>query len=278
MIMTDTNEKNTRKIITLLTDFGLRDPYVASMKGVIYSINPKALVVDISHDIEGFDIYEGAFVLACAFKYFPRKTIHTVVVDPGVGTERRGIVVETENYLFVGPDNGVLMLAAEMDGIKRVVKIENRRFMRPLITYTFHGRDVFAPIAAHLSLGIPITEIGREIKDYIVPSFVKPEYTEDGIVAHVIHVDRFGNVITNITSKIVFEILKWSYGDELMVELPDGRRKTILFQKSYGFVEKGAPLLLIDSEGFLELAVNMGNAAKKFKVGRGSSLLIYPRR
>ncbi|RLE63251.1 MAG: hypothetical protein DRN53_02510 [Thermoprotei archaeon] len=266
----------SRRIITLLTDFGLKDPYVASMKGVIYSINPEVIVVDISHNISSFDIQEGAFVLACAFKYFPKGTVHVVVVDPGVGTERRGIVVESNNYLFVGPDNGVLMLAAHIDGARRVVEITNRKYMRSKITHTFHGRDIFAPVAAYLSLGVSISEIGKEIEDYMVPKFVKPEYSRDKVKAYVIHIDKFGNVITNVTSRIVFEELKWSYGQKLIVELPGGESMLVPFQKSYGFVKKGTPLLLIDSEDFLELAINMGSAAEEFGIARGALITIYP--
>ncbi len=250
-----------RRIITLLTDFGTKDYFVAEMKAVILSINPNVEIVDITHEVEKYNILNASFILACAYKWFPKGTVHVVVVDPGVGTKRRAIVVESKNYYFVGPDNGVLMMASLRDGIKRVVEITNKKYMLERISTTFHGRDIFAPVAAYISKGVDLSDIGREINDYIVPEFVEPQIVDKRtIIGKIIHIDSFGNLITNIDRSIL-DKLNVSYGHHLEVRL---RNKVIRvpFLPSYGYVKKGEFLALIDSEDFLEIAVNQGNASK----------------
>jgi S-adenosylmethionine hydrolase len=182
-------------MITLTTDFGLKDPYVAEMKGAILTINPKATIVDLSHGVNKFDVRVGAFMLASATPYFPEGTVHLAVIDPGVGTERRAIVVQTKRSFFVGPDNGVLMLAAKKEGVKQIHQLTNPKFMLPQVSSTFHGRDIFAPAAAYLDQGVQAKEFGPEITDVVTPKFAAVEHRGDVLVGEVLDVDDFGNVI-----------------------------------------------------------------------------------
>jgi S-adenosylmethionine hydrolase len=259
-------------IVTLLSDFGLRDPYVAEMKAVILSRCNKAKIVDISHEIAKFDIRMGAFVLASATPYFPKGTVHVAVVDPGVGTERRPIVMETELRYLVGPDNGVLTLAAWKEGVKHVYVIRDKRFMLPKVSKTFHGRDVFAPTAAHLAGGAAASVLGEEISNYIVPSFAKPRLEENSVLGEVLHVDGFGNIITNVQSSTLTE-LGIHEGDVVTVGI--GNKTTALkFCSTYGGVHRGDALALVGSHDFLEISVNQGNAAERFNPNRGGSICL----
>lgn len=260
------------KVITLLTDFGEKDHYVASMKGVILSIAGPVMLIDISHEVPKFDVRAAAYVLRCAYKYFPAGTIHLVVVDPGVGTERRALAVKTRQYVFVGPDNGVLIPAARDDGIVRAVSIENRRYMREAVSYTFHGRDIFAPAAAHLARGVPIEELGPEVDDYVVPEYAEPHIEDCEAEAEVIYIDGFGNCATNLREDDLAR-LGIKYGDEVELELEKRRIVTKLLP-SFGYARPGEVLLLINSEGFLEVAVNMGNAARELGVRPGTKVRV----
>ena len=186
-------------IISLLSDFGQKDPYVAEMKAVILSINPQARIVDITHEVEKFNIRMGAFILASATPYFPPNTVHVAVVDPGVGTERRSIIVETKRGFYVGPDNGLLMLAAHKEGIVKVYHIDNPKYMLSRVSRTFHGRDIFAPAAAHLAAGTNPFEFGPAIEDYVFPEFVKSQAKRGEVVGEVLHIDGFGNIVSNIS-------------------------------------------------------------------------------
>ena len=188
-------------MITLTSDFGLKDPYVAEMKGVILTINPQATIIDVTHYVEKFDIRVGAFMLASAAPYFPKDTIHLAVIDPGVGTERRAILIQTKRSFFVGPDNGVLMLAAQNQGIEHLYEISNPKFMLPKLSSTFHGRDVFAPAAAHLDKGIKPSEFGPEITEAATPKFASVERRNSSLIGEVWYIDDFGNIITNISQK-----------------------------------------------------------------------------
>lgn len=262
----------TAPIITLLSDFGLRDPYVAEMKAVILSICPQARLVDISHKIEKFNIRMGAFVLASAATYFPKGSIHMAVVDPGVGTKRRAILVEAENRFFVGPDNGLLMLAAKKEGIRHVINITNKRYMLTRVSRTFHGRDIFAPTAAHLAIGVAPADFGSEIHDYMVPQFAKPGSTNNALLGEVIHVDDFGNIVTNI-SKVELEKKGIREGAMLRLRLKDKPIK-LKFCSTYGEVPDGEALTLIGSHDFLEISVNRGNASKKFGAKEGDAVTV----
>jgi len=256
-----------RPIIALLSDFGVKDPYVAEMKGVILNICPEAEVVDITHEIEKFNVKMGAFVLASASRYFPEGTIYVAVVDPGVGTERRAIIVKTAKALLVGPDNGLLMLAAQNQGIKNVYEIKNPRYMLPKISRTFHGRDIFAPAAAYLARGIPPEDFGPEITDYIVPTYGNPVIKGKNVKGEILHIDGFGNLITNISREIL-ERIHLKEGGFLKIRFQD---KVFEFRlcRAYGEVAEGKPLAIIGSHDFLEFSVNLGDASKFFglKVG-----------
>jgi len=261
-----------RPIISLLSDFGSRDPYVAEMKAVILSICQDANVVDISHEIEKFNIRMGAFILAQAAPYFPKGTIHIAVVDPGVGTSRRPIIVETERSLYVGPDNGLLILAAQKEGIQQVYEITNSRYMLKKVSRTFHGRDIFSPAAAYLANGVNPSEFGPPVKDPVKPSFSAPKIRGDAIFGEVIHVDGFGNLITNISEENLSE-LGISEGENLRVQLGDNQMDLKLCS-SYDDVARGALLSLIGGTCFFEISVNQGNASKTLDVEPGTPVIL----
>jgi len=258
-------------LITLLSDFGLKDPYVAEMKAVILTICPEARIVDISHSIEKFNIRMGALVLASATRYFPKGSIHVAVVDPGVGTRRRAVLVETKKAFFIGPDNGLLMLAVHREKIKHVYSMTNTKLMLPRVTSTFHGRDVFAPAAAHLANGTAPLHFGREIKDYVVPHYVSPLLQARRIVGEILHVDDFGNIITNIMGT---ELEKAGFKPkELSICLKSKRFHANLCD-AYGDVAPKSVLVLIGSHDFLEIAVNQGNAAKTLNAKAGDRVVV----
>jgi S-adenosylmethionine hydrolase len=260
------------RIITLTTDFGLKDPYVAEMKAAMLGICPAATLVDITHEIEKFNIRMGAFVLSCAANYFPKGTIHVVVVDPSVGTRRNPILIETERGFFIGPDNGVLLLAAERDGIENFREITNRRFMLPEVSNTFHGRDVFAPVAAHLANGVEIKEIGPELSKIVRPLFARVKSKKGVLTGEILHLDDFGNIITNITAAQIDHL---GSRDQLEIEL--GRRILKLrLRKTYGEAERNEALALIGSHGYFEIAVNQGRGVEEFKVKAGDKIAVSP--
>jgi len=261
-------------VITLLSDFGLKDPYVAEMKAVILSICSEARVVDISHEIEKFNIRTGAFVLASAAPYFPQGTIHVAVVDPGVGTKRRPLVIETGHCFYVGPDNGLLMLSAKREGICHVYTISNPRYMLHRVSRTFHGRDVFAPAAAHLARGCSASEFGPEVHDYVVPKFAKPRLRGDALLGEVLHIDDFGNVISNLSVKDL-EKIGIREGSLLRVQLK-GKLLRLKLCSAYGEVPAKTPLAIIGSTDFLEVSINQGNASEEFRAKMGDLIRISP--
>ncbi len=255
-------------VITLLSDFG--DVYPASMKGVILDIDPAANIVDITHSIPRHDIRAGAFILMNTSKYFPSGTVHIAVVDPGVGTKRRAIAVragdvEGKTHFFVGPDNGLLIPAAKSIGIIKVYEISNRALFQGNISSTFHGRDVFAPIGAYISKGMGIEKVGNSINDFHVLDFGMGRKIKDSLHGEVIYIDIFGNIITNLFGKS----LDLRSGDELIVD-----KRKVIFSSSYGFCDEGYPLALVGSHGYLEIAVNMGSAARMFCKKQGDEIKI----
>ncbi|MCS7105345.1 MAG: S-adenosyl-l-methionine hydroxide adenosyltransferase family protein [Thermofilaceae archaeon] len=261
-------------IITLLTDFGYRDHYVASMKGVILSIAPETIIVDISHGVPKQDILAAAYVLKSSYRYFPPGTIHVAVVDPGVGTNRRSIVLKTRNYVFVGPDNGVLALSAFEDGIEEARLIENRNLFRPDVSYTFHGRDIYAPVAAHIARGVPLSAVGPILEEEIhTPVFMEPQVRHGFMECKVFYVDDFGNVVLNATKRHL-EAAGFKYGMSCSVTLKNQQTLAVRLLQSYGYSSEGEPLLLINSEGYLELAVNKGDAAKRFELAPNDSITV----
>ncbi|MEM1523550.1 MAG: SAM-dependent chlorinase/fluorinase [Thermofilaceae archaeon] len=261
-------------VITLLTDFGYRDHYVGSMKGVILSIAPHAAIVDISHCVPKFDVRAGAYLLKAAYKYFPQGTIHVAVVDPGVGTQRRSIVIKTSSYIFIGPDNGLLAPAALEDGVQEVRLIENPRLTRGKVSRTFHGRDIFAPVAAYLACGLPFEEVGPLIEDGLnIPSFAQPEIKAGYLACEVLYIDDFGNVVLNATASDVGRS-GLTYGTRCKIELKGSVEIEAPLLPSYGYVVEGETLLLINSEDHLELAVNRGNAAVRYGLATGDRIVI----
>ena len=246
-------------MITLTSDFGLKDSYVAQMKGAILTINPNANIVDITHCVEKFNIRMGAFMLASAAPYFPKGTVHLAVVDPGVGTERRAILVQTKQGFFVGPDNGILILAAQNQGVEHMYELINPKFMLPKISSTFHGRDVFAPAVAYLDRGVEPFEFGPEIQNPVLPEFANVKRVNGSLIGEVMHVDGFGNIITNISQKEI------GHPKEVNVKLQN-HTFNLFFGQTYAQAKPKQPIALIGSHSFLEIALNQDSAAEKFQV------------
>jgi hypothetical protein len=236
------------------------------MKAVILSINRNAIIVDITHEIPKYSIRTGAFTLASAAPYFPKGTVHLAVVDPGVGSRRKPMIVETEKSLYVGPDNGLLMLAAKAEGICRVFEIAQKKFLRDTLSNTFHGRDIFSPIAAHLSKGVSPSKVGRILKNYHQPLFLNARIRDNVIDCEVLHIDSFGNIVTNIRSK---DLTQAGIGVGSRLEYMN--RKFTFFQ-TYSDVSKGSLLGLVGSHGFFEVAANQRNAARLLRLNVESRL------
>ncbi len=263
-------------LITLTTDFGTSDNYVGVMKGVILTINPEASIVDISHHASPQNILEGAFVLGTAVKYFPQGTIHVGVVDPGVGSSRNALVLSGPHGHFVGPDNGIFSLALgpnseEMASSLRSVpegwtarRITNPKYMLDQVSSTFHGRDVFSPVAAHLSMGIRPEEIGPEVHKIIRLPFPAPVTQGSSLIGQVVYVDRFGNLVTNISEND----LTGRAQDRVEI---CGR---VIDRLSQYYAEGGHLAALIGSAGYLEVAVKNGNAAEELRAGVGTPVAV----
>jgi hypothetical protein len=254
-------------IITLTTDFGTNDYLVGAMKGVILNINPAARIVDINHHVAPFDILDGALAIASAYKYFPPRTIHVVIVDPGVGTERRPLLVSGEKQYFVAPDNGVLSMIFEREScVVRHVTAEHY-FLNP-ISPTFHGRDVFAPTAAWLAKAWQTDAFGEEITDYVRFSMPKAKPAGQAIKGVVLRVDAFGNLMTNLTTEDVPAAMVASGDIKLAVNGKEVRK----IARTFGDGIPGEPIAVFGSAGYLEIAVNRGNAARALGVNRGAEV------
>jgi S-adenosylmethionine hydrolase len=246
--------------ITLLTDFGTADGYVAALRGVIAATTPDAVVQDAAHDIPPGDVEAAAFVLARYAHLFPPGTVHLVVVDPGVGTARRAIAASVDDQLFVAPDNGVLSYVLARAQRSALVALENPRHQRLPASATFHGRDIFAPAAAHLAAGAPLTELGSEVRDPVLLDLSSPVKEAGGVCGVVVHVDRFGNLISNIPAQWI------QPGARVAVDAHQVGR----VRRTYGDAGAGEVLALIGSDGLLEVGVRDGNAARTLAVGRGA--------
>lgn len=251
-------------LITLTTDFG--SVYPAAMKGVILGINPHAIIVDITHSIPHADIKSGAFALYSVIPYFPKGTVHVAVVDPGVGTTRKSIVISAGGQFFVGPDNGLMIPAASWLGKMEVRKITNFGLLGE-VSATFHGRDIFARIGAYLSEGMPLEEVGEMTVDHVHLDFGTVEVGADFISGQVIYVDDFGNVITNIQASDVFS--KFRFEEQVRVF-----GNSMPFLETYGYAGEGELLALIGSHGFLEIAVNGSSASKTLKIESGEEVRV----
>jgi S-adenosylmethionine hydrolase len=256
-------------IITLLTDFGTKDHYVASMKGVILNINPQCILIDITHQVNPHDIQKGAFLLANTYSYFPKGTIHLSVVDPGVGGTRKPILLMTQNYFFVGPDNGLFTLVARREKVKQVVVLTKRKYFLPKVSMTFHGRDIFAPVAAHLSLGIKPSVFGYEIGSLEELEFEKPIIKERKLLGEILHIDTFGNLVSNIDEEKLFRFIQ-----SRPFVIRAGREAIHGLKKGYWEGKKGELIAILGSGGFLEISVREGNAQKMLGVKRGDTIKI----
>jgi hypothetical protein len=258
-------------LVTLTTDFGLSDPYVAAMKGVILQLSPMARLVDLTHDLPPHDIMAGAFALVSAVPYFPPETIHVVVVDPGVGTERSILIGKFAGQYFVFPDNGIITFVKEAFSLEGLVVLRNTQILpRMNISSTFHGRDIFAPIAGALASGVPMNEFGPTPPRYKLLDLPVASEEGDQIVGQVLYVDRFGNLITNINEPMVRR--RWrnpSAARVMLNQLQAGQVVT-----TYADVEPGTPLVLFNSLGLLEIAVNQGRACDVFRAGFGDSVVL----
>ena len=261
-----------RPVIALLTDFGTRDHYVGAMRGVMLGICPEASIVDITHEIDPQDVLGGALQLAATFRYFPPGTVFLSVVDPGVGSARKGLAAEAGEYRFVAPDNGLLTLAFRDVAPRIVVEVTERRYARPTISRTFEGRDRFAPAAAWLAMGIELTALGRSLTSWQILNLPTPTVTEREIVGHVIGVDRFGNLVTNIARHSV-EGLR----DAGQIEVTAGGHRIDLLVDTYAEAEVGSTCALVGSSDYLEIAVVNGSAAARLGVGRGASVTLTRR-
>jgi S-adenosyl-L-methionine hydrolase (adenosine-forming) len=255
-------------LITLTSDFGARDPFTGSIKGVILKVNPQVRIVDISNEITPQDIWEAAYVLKSAYGHFPKGTIHLAVVDPGVGSGRRPIIVVTESYYFVGPDNGLFSLIYQEAERIRVHQITSTHYFLPSAGSTFHGRDIFAPVAAWLSKGVASGNFGEEITDYTKLNVPAPKVIENRIEGHVVHVDRFGNIITDITMKEIQQLIGEGsdLGDSSVVL---AGREIKGLKKYYAEAAPGVPGALINSSGALEIFMYKQNARANLSVKRG---------
>ncbi len=253
-----------RPVIALLSDFGSRDHYVGTMKGVILGICPDATLVDISHEIPPHDVMEGALQLAAAARYFPAGTIFVAVVDPGVGSRRRGVAVDTGDYRFVGPDNGIFtQVLAELPP-KKAVELTERRYGRPTVSRTFEGRDRFAPAAAWLAKGTHLPALGRAAADLIRLDIPAPEIAEAAIRGAVLRIDRFGNLVTNVDRKS-FE--RFASGRQVQVSVGD--RSVERLVATYADIPQGEVCALFGSTDHLEVAANSGSAADMLGLARG---------
>ena len=258
------------KILTFLTDFGLKNSYVAQMKGVALSLTD-AKIVDITHQITPHNILEGAFVLRSSAPYFPSGTVHVAVVDPGVGTDRKGIVITTPTQILVGPDNGLLIPTAQHLGDFVVYEIQNQNLLLKSISNTFHGRDVFTPVAVHILNGILFEEIGPIIKDYKTLDLGKTEILNRRIIGKIIYIDSFGNIITNIDGDILKKHFEFNKKIKIYI---NRKRREIPFVRSYGFANKGELLGTIGSSNLFEISINQGNAKKQLGAEVGNEIKI----
>ena len=259
--------------LAIITDFGYRDHYVGTMKGVIASIAPRAAVVDITHGVPAQSVTAGAIALRESWRYFPPRTVFLAVVDPGVGTARAPIAIETRaGARFVGPDNGLLWLAANDAGIVKIVKLTSSRHRLSEVSATFHGRDIFAPAAAYLWRGTPLSSLGPALPSTSIVQLKLPRPVDSGreIRGEVIYVDGFGNLVSNIDRSAVEKFGARFRHKSLSVRIDRGA--TMRLRDAYGDAPKGAPLAIFGSFGLLEVAIRDGNAAAHFAAEPGSSL------
>jgi S-adenosyl-L-methionine hydrolase (adenosine-forming) len=257
-------------VITLTTDYGTSDHLVGTLKGVILKINPEVTIVDITHHVTPYDLLDGALAIGSAFSYFPARTIHVVVVDPGVGTERRPILATADNQYFIAPDNGVLSLVYERDPNVVVRHATAEHYYQQPVSKTFHGRDVFAPVAAWLSKGWQTAAMGEEIQDYKRFALPRPKAGDGGLKGVVMRVDGFGNLVTNFRQ----EDLPNGAAAERALNLQIGTHAVTRLVDTFALGNGNEPIAYFGSSGYLEVAINKGNAAKTLGLGRGTAVTL----
>lgn len=257
-------------LITLLTDFGTIDEYAGVMKGVILGVSPLATVIDITHNLRPHDVRHAAYMLEAVYRFFPRKTVHLAVVDPGVGSGRKILAMETDDYVFLAPDNGLLTLVMDQGGINCMVSVENPNYFLDSVSRTFHGRDVFAPVAAHIANGVDPSSLGPVIDpgNVVRLPLPQPEITfiegRQTLIGAVTAADRFGNLTTNIDAATLARFMGTAQAEDMTVEI-NGRRIKGPSQ-SYASVDSGCPLMIVGSRNYLEIAVNQGQARHYFNI------------
>ena len=258
-------------IITLTTDYGTNDHLVGTLKGVILKINPDVTIVDITHNVTAFDLLDGALAVGSAYSYFPPKTVHVVVVDPGVGTERRPLLASAGNQYFIAPDNGVLSVIYEREKENLVVRHANAEhyYLQP-VSKTFHGRDIFAPVAAWLTKGWQTASMGDEISDYKRFALPRPKEADGAVKGVVLRADAFGNLITNFRQ----EDLPQSAANGGSIQLQAGNHSIAKFVETFAQGNNNEPFVYMGSSGYLEIAVNKGNAARTLGLTRGTAVVL----
>jgi S-adenosylmethionine hydrolase len=258
-----------RPVIALLSDFGARDHYAGTMKGVILGICPDVTLVDVTHDVAAHDVLEGSLQLAASYKYFPAGTIFLAVVDPGVGSARRGLAAEAGDYRFVAPDNGVLTAVFRETPPRKVVELSERRYARPTVTRTFEGRDRFAPAAAWLAKGTQLSAFGRTVSDYHKLDLPVVATSGDALHGVVLIVDRFGNLVTNIDRR-TFE----SFAKQSAIRILAEGTSIARLVSTYAEIAPGETCALFGSSDHLELAANSASAAERLGLGKGAAIAI----
>jgi hypothetical protein len=253
-----------RSIITLTTDFGTKDGYVGAVKGVIKRINPQVEILDITHQVDAFDVLGAAFVLSNFYKYFPQGSIHLVVVDPGVGGQRQPLLIKSHSFFFVGPDNGVFSFIYQNEALTQIRILSNKKYFLAEPSSTFHARDILAPVAAYLSLGVDEKEFGKSAKECMKLMIPEPKSSKRFLSGEIIHVDNFGNLITNIQAQLL-------QNKEITMILA-GKRKIKRIARSYFDIPSGEVGALVGSSGFLEIASNQKSAQKILKSRIGTKV------
>ncbi len=273
MLLQDKSEMTPkRRIIALLTDFGLQDHFVAVMKAVILNITRAVEFVDISHQIIPQGVKEASLLLFSSFRYFPKGTIFLVVVDPGVGSRRKAIAVKTKNYYFVAPDNGVLSLALEKEQIERIVSLQNPTYFLKPVSFTFQGRDIFSPVAGHLAKGVNISLFGRSIEKIEKLDIASPVQKNNKLIGQIIYIDRFGNLVSNLKKEQFFNFLK---GKNFLAFL--NKKRIERFYPYYALAGEDEPFFIEGSLSFLEVSLREKSACRYFKAEPGEKITIYRR-
>jgi S-adenosylmethionine hydrolase len=272
-------------LVTFTTDFGVSDPYVGEVKGVVDAISPDTRIIDITHDVEQGNVLQASFVLTGSYRYFADHALHLVVVDPGVGTGRDIVIVQTTRYMFIGPDNGVLYAAVHDDGVEIIFALDADRLYGELrsrffgngvvsrilengTSSTFHGRDLFAPLTAYLSLGFPVSNVGKPAEGMEELRLPEPVVDGGSVTGRVMYIDRFGNIISNIHRSLLGE------NDEVFIRIEDKLIHVGRIVRTYADVQAGTPAALISSRNRLEIAVNGGNAGTHFGAVAGDEILV----